>query len=102
MEIFIIYNRGLFVFIVMVLVFLFCNVLDVLINLLNCKVFLFMKIKCIKYVLVCLDEKMGILLRFLIFYLILKIMIVVKYSNDYIRIVFIREGSNSKFISNFV
>lgn len=95
MEIFIIYNRGLFVFIVIVLVFLFFNVLDVLIKLLNCKVFLFMKIKCIKYVLVCLDEKMGILLRFLIFYLILKIMIVVKYINDYIRIVFIlREGSN--------
>lgn len=102
-EIPIIHNRGLSVSTVTVLVSLLSNVLDVLIKSPNRKAPLSMKTKCIKHAPVCLDEKMGILSRFLTFYSTLKITIVVKYSNDYIRIAFIlREGSNSKSISNLV
>lgn len=102
-EIPIIHNRGLSVSTVTVLVSLLCNVLDVLIKSPNRKAPLSMKTKCIKHAPVCLDEKMGILSRFLTFYSTLKITIVVKYSNDYIRIAFIlREGSNIKSISNLV
>lgn len=98
-----IHNRGLSVSTVTVLVSLLSNVLDVLIKSPNRKAPLSMKTKCIKHAPVCLDEKMGILSRFLTFYSTLKITIVVKYSNDYIRIAFIlREGSNSKSISNLV
>lgn len=103
MEIPIIHNRGLSVSTVTVLVSLLSNVLDVLIKSPNRKAPLSMKTKCIKHAPVCLDEKMGILSRFLTFYSTLKITIAVKYSNDYIRIAFIlREGSNSKSISNLV
>lgn len=102
-EIPIIHNRGLSVSTVTVLVSLLSNVLDVLINSPNRKAPLSMKTKCITHASVCLDEKMGILSRFLTFYSTLKITIAVKYSNDYIRIAFIlREGSNSKSISNLV
>lgn len=101
-EIPIIHNRGLSVSTVTVLVSLPSNVFDVLINSPNRKAPLSMKTKCIKHAPVCLDEKMGILSRFLTFYSTLKITIAVKYSNDYIRIAFIREGSNSKSISNLV
>lgn len=102
-EIPIIHNRGLSVSTVTVLVSLLSNVLDVLIKSPNRKAPLSMKTKCIKHAPVCLDEKMGILSRFLTFYSTLKITIVVKYSNYYIRIAFIlREGSNSKSISNLV